>query len=127
MRRFQSMTSSFLCPLSLPQSTTFARDGQRCSACNHIPLSTLCLGNRSRRSADPSADPPASTPEKQGGPSESIMAALQNEFIGLVRMEEAPQERGYAFERFLKRWFDTWGLDAHASFRTIGEQIDGSF
>lgn len=45
----------------------------------------------------------------------------------MTAMDEAPQQRGYAFERFLKRWCDTWGLDAHASFRTTGEQIDGSF
>ena len=42
-------------------------------------------------------------------------------------MDEVPQQRGYAFERFPKRWFDVWGLDAHTSFRTTGEQIDGSF
>ncbi|MFB0690295.1 hypothetical protein ACA106_07250 [Agrobacterium pusense] len=42
-------------------------------------------------------------------------------------MNEAPQQRGYAFERFLKCWFDLWGLVAHASFRTVSEQIDGSF
>jgi hypothetical protein len=52
---------------------------------------------------------------------------LRTAFMALVQMDEAPQKRGYAFERFLTRWFDTWGLDAHASFRTIGEQIDGSF
>lgn len=47
--------------------------------------------------------------------------------MALTQMEEAPQQRGFAFERFFKRWFDAWGLDAHASFRTTGEQIDGSF
>ena len=45
----------------------------------------------------------------------------------MIPMDEAPQHRGFAFERFLKRWCDIWGLDARASFRTIGEQIDGSF
>ncbi|UFW72660.1 restriction endonuclease [Bradyrhizobium sp. WU425] len=85
------------------------------------------LGGRplaAEQSVEPS---PASAREKQDEPSESIQAALQHEFMGLVQMEEARQQRGYAFERFLKRWFDTWGLDAHASFRTVGEQIDGSF
>lgn len=42
-------------------------------------------------------------------------------------MDDRPHERGYAFERFLRRWLDAWGLDARAAFRTIGEQIDGSF
>ena len=39
----------------------------------------------------------------------------------------APQPRGYEFERFLKALFDASGLGARASFRLIGEQIDGSF
>src|SRR5689334_24980739 len=39
----------------------------------------------------------------------------------------APQPRGYEFERFLKVLFDASGLGARASFRLIGEQIDGSF
>lgn len=38
-----------------------------------------------------------------------------------------PQNRGYAFERFLKNLFDAYGLAARASFRITGEQIDGSF
>ncbi|MBO9127699.1 MULTISPECIES: restriction endonuclease [unclassified Rhizobium] len=61
------------------------------------------------------------------GPSQSDLASLEQEFLALTVMNEAPQHRGFAFERFLKRWFDAWGLDAHASFRTLGEQIDGSF
>lgn len=39
----------------------------------------------------------------------------------------APQQRGYAFEAFLKQLFDAYGLDAHDPFRLRGEQIDGSF
>lgn len=38
-----------------------------------------------------------------------------------------PQQRGYAFERFLKDLFGAYGLSARASFRLVGEQIDGSF
>lgn len=38
-----------------------------------------------------------------------------------------PQPRGYAFEKFLKQLFDAYGLSARASFRLVGEQIDGSF
>ena len=41
--------------------------------------------------------------------------------------ELAPQRRGYAFEKFLKSKFDAYGLSARASFRLVGEQIDGSF
>ena len=58
-------------------------------------------------------------------PSGDVLAALEAEFMALAQMNEAPQQRGYAFERFLKRWFDIW-TDARASFRTTGEQIDGS-
>ncbi|MFZ5495497.1 MAG: restriction endonuclease [Verrucomicrobiota bacterium] len=39
----------------------------------------------------------------------------------------APQQRGYDFERFLRELFDAYGLLARASFRLVGEQIDGSF
>jgi hypothetical protein len=46
----------------------------------------------------------------------------------LFKLEELPaQQRGFAYERFLKDLFDTNGLAARASFRLIGEQIDGSF
>lgn len=38
-----------------------------------------------------------------------------------------PQKRGFEFEKFLKELFDAYGLSARASFRLIGEQIDGSF
>lgn len=37
------------------------------------------------------------------------------------------QARGFAFEGFLKRLFDTFGLEAQEPFRLRGEQIDGSF
>jgi hypothetical protein len=76
--------------------------------------------------ADPITDPPIS-PAKLILPSENRLVALETEFIALTQMQEVPQKRGFAFERFLKDWFDTWGLDARASFRTNGEQIDGSF
>lgn len=39
----------------------------------------------------------------------------------------SPQARGFAFEKFLKKLFDVYGLAAHAPFRLQGEQIDGSF
>lgn len=39
----------------------------------------------------------------------------------------SPHPRGYAFEKFLKELFDANGMAGRASFRVIGEQIDGSF
>ena len=38
-----------------------------------------------------------------------------------------PQERGFAFERFLTDLFTVYNLDPRRSFRLTGEQIDGSF
>ncbi len=37
-----------------------------------------------------------------------------------------PQARGFAFEKFLNRLFEAFGLSPSASFRITGEQIDGS-
>lgn len=46
----------------------------------------------------------------------------------LVKISNLPaQERGYAFERFLKDLFDANELSGRDSFRIRGEQIDGSF
>ena len=70
----------------------------------------------------PSAN--ASQPKR---PSSQVLADLEREFLALTSMNDAAQARGYAFERFLRTWFDCWGLDARASFKLIGEQIDGSF
>lgn len=39
----------------------------------------------------------------------------------------APHERGYAFEAFLNKLFNAYGLKAREGFRNRGEQIDGSF
>jgi hypothetical protein len=39
----------------------------------------------------------------------------------------APHPRGFAFEIFLKKLFDISGMSGRASFRLVGEQIDGSF
>lgn len=48
-----------------------------------------------------------------------------DEFIALHSL--GPQARGYAFEKFLTRYFNLWGLEARGGFRNTGEQIDGSF
>lgn len=72
----------------------------------------------------PQEPPPPLAPK---GASDQVLAELEREFLAMTTMNDAAQARGYAFERFLKRWFDTWGLDARASFKLVGEQIDGSF
>jgi hypothetical protein len=46
----------------------------------------------------------------------------------LIRLSTfPPQKRGYEFETFLKNLFSAYGLSPRASFRLVGEQIDGSF
>lgn len=55
----------------------------------------------------------------------SLSNELKSNLIEVSHLE--PQARGYAFEKFLKDLFDVNGLEARASFRLIGEQIDGSF
>lgn len=52
-------------------------------------------------------------------------ASLRQELLGLMQL--GAQARGYAFEKFLKDLFDTFGLKAREAFRLRGEQIDGSF
>lgn len=41
--------------------------------------------------------------------------------------DRTPHDRGYAFEKFLKKVFDLFGLEAESPLRLVGEQIDGSF
>ena len=41
--------------------------------------------------------------------------------------ERSPQDRGYAFEKWLQKTFNAFGLEAEKPFRLTGEQIDGSF
>lgn len=52
-------------------------------------------------------------------------SSLSDRLLDVTKLE--PQPRGYAFEKFLKDMFDAYGLSARASFRLVGEQIDGSF
>lgn len=54
-----------------------------------------------------------------------IFAGLLQEFQQLAQMQ--PQPRGYAFEAFLIKSFNKFGLEAREPFRLRGEQIDGSF
>lgn len=53
------------------------------------------------------------------------LADLKAELIALSQLQ--PQQRGYAFEKFLEKLFAAYDMSPRASFRLIGEQIDGSF
>ena len=53
---------------------------------------------------------------------------LQHLKADLLRVSTlTPHERGYAFESFLSKLFNAYGLKAREGFRNRGEQIDGSF
>ena len=67
---------------------------------------------------------PAEVQQEQGVDT-AATSELADRLIKISRMN--PQARGYAFESFLKDVFDVYRLDARASFRLKGEQIDGSF
>ncbi len=54
-----------------------------------------------------------------------MYAELRDELLRLTNLD--PQERGYAFEAFLKKLFDKFALEVRDPFRLKGEQIDGSF
>ena len=56
---------------------------------------------------------------------DAVASSLTAHFLEVSKMD--PQPRGYAFEKFLKDLFDAYELSARASFRLVGEQIDGSF
>ena len=57
--------------------------------------------------------------------SDEVASDLLKKLIEITSLD--PQPRGYAFERFLKDMFDVNGMTGRASFRLVGEQIDGSF
>lgn len=72
----------------------------------------------------PARDAPSST-SPGPRPDTSTALSLAERLLEVTELE--PQPRGYGFERFLKDMFDAYGLSARASFRLVGEQIDGSF
>jgi len=55
----------------------------------------------------------------------AVFDQLRTELQSLSALE--PQPRGYAFEGFLIKLFNTFKLEARDPFRLRGEQIDGSF
>jgi hypothetical protein len=57
--------------------------------------------------------------------SNEMATDLLNKLMRVSSLE--PHPRGFAFEKFLKELFDANGMDGRASFRVVGEQIDGSF
>ena len=56
----------------------------------------------------------------------AAMQAMAAEYRDLLRSQD-PQGRGYKLERILKGLFELFDLDPKASFKVVGEQIDGAF
>jgi hypothetical protein len=73
--------------------------------------------------------PIVAAPATSGAPTSetdsAVFSALQADLMKLSDLEAHP--RGFAFEKFLRQLFDTFGLEARDAFRLRGEQIDGSF
>lgn len=69
--------------------------------------------------------PPISNTKESSRLERKLSDALCHEFLKLSTLD--PHPRGYAFEKFLKKLFDAYGLGGRASFKLYGEQIDGSF
>lgn len=74
--------------------------------------------------SSPKTDKEEQGSEMQQGPSAERLSELQQAFLGLEEL--TPQQRGFAFERFLNELFAEFGLAPRGSFRLRGEQIDGS-
>lgn len=51
---------------------------------------------------------------------------LSRDYLDLLTSED-PQGRGYRLEKILQSLFDIFDLDPKASFKVVGEQIDGAF
>ena len=70
-----------------------------------------------RQSAKPAA-------KKVTVPSD-VLAEFKQRLLEISKLE--PQQKGFAFEKFLNDLFDVHKLAPRGSFRLTGEQIDGSF
>jgi len=51
---------------------------------------------------------------------------LTKEYFKLLRSEQ-PQQRGFRLEKIIRALFELFDLDPRASFKIVGEQIDGAF
>ena len=51
---------------------------------------------------------------------------LTKEYYRLLNSQE-PQQRGYQLEKIIRELFELFDLDPRASFKIVGEQIDGAF
>lgn len=64
-------------------------------------------------------------PAQRDAVPETTLAEIRNTLLEVMSLQ--PQDRGFAFERFLNDLFAAYRLAPHGSYRLRGEQIDGSF
>jgi len=62
----------------------------------------------------------------QSGAVRQKLGEIKNRYMGFV-VSEDPQGRGFELERIMYDIFELFDLDPRASFRVVGEQIDGAF
>lgn len=66
-----------------------------------------------------------SSQQKIGGVIQAL-EQLKQEYFALIKETNA-QKRGYQLEKILRGLFEIYDLDPRASFKIVGEQIDGAF
>lgn len=66
------------------------------------------------------------TEQKRVGGVIHTLSELQKEFYSLLTSTK-PQKRGFQLEKILRGLFEIHDLDPRASFKIVGEQIDGAF
>jgi hypothetical protein len=55
-----------------------------------------------------------------------VLGGLTKEYVKLLGSKEL-QQRGYRLEKIMRELFVLFDLDPRASFKLVGEQIDGAF
>lgn len=71
---------------------------------------------------------PSSQPAEKEASRVTSLETIEKLKITLIELTNLnPQERGFAFEKFLNDFFEAYNLDPRRSFKLKGEQIDGSF
>jgi hypothetical protein len=88
-------------------------------------ISQKILGNILSKLGDSFSDSLANQQSNTDKLSTELSQQLSTRLIEITSLQ--PQKRGYEFEKFLNQLFDAYDLSARASFRFVGEQIDGSF
>jgi hypothetical protein len=112
----QCQIKAFLCGL---------REGWDIYSDSTIPTSAKDLINQILSRIDRSDTRGAVETTEPRKLADSVAQILLSRLIELSAIP--PKKRGFQFERFLKDLFDAYQLGARASFRLMGEQIDGSF